>query len=129
MALRRERRRRRASITSLIDVIFLLLLFFMLSSTFSQFSELEIASVTNREAPAANAPVDLVTLEILQDGIRVNGGAVQDAELASRLSLLLTRDGRVSVDVADSVTTQRMVETLILLNGLDGISIQLVAPA
>ena len=43
MSLKRVQQRRRASITSLIDVIFLLLLFFMLASTFSKFSEIDIA--------------------------------------------------------------------------------------
>ncbi|MEM8921756.1 MAG: biopolymer transporter ExbD, partial [Pseudomonadota bacterium] len=46
MALRRVRRRGRSSITSLIDVIFLLLLFFMLASTFTRFSEVDIAAAS-----------------------------------------------------------------------------------
>lgn len=129
MALRRERRRRRASITSLIDVIFLLLLFFMLSSTFSQFSELTIASVTDGDAPRASAPqTDSVTLEILPEALRLNGNSVSDAELAASLSSFAATGPQVSVTIAEAVTTQRMIETLVLLNSVDGISIQLVEP-
>ena len=129
MALRRERRRRRASITSLIDVIFLLLLFFMLSSTFSQFSELTIASVADGDAPRASAPqTDSVTLEILPEALRLNGNSVSDSELAASLSSFVAARPQVSVTIAEAVTTQRMIETLVLLNSVDGISIQLVEP-
>lgn len=129
MALRRERRRRRASITSLIDVIFLLLLFFMLSSTFSQFSELNIASVADSEVTSSSAPqVDTVTLEILPEALRLNGTSVSETDVAIRLSTLVTPQSQVSVTIADAVTTQRMIETLVLLNSVEGISIQLVEP-
>ena len=129
MALRRERRRRRASITSLTDVLFLLLLFFMLSSTFSQFSELNIASVAEAEAATTSASqVDIVTLEILPDTLRLNGSSVSDTDLAARLASLVATRPQVSVTIADAVTTQRMIETLVLLNAVDGISIQLVEP-
>ena len=63
MALRRARQRRRASITSLIDVIFLLLLFFMLASTFSKYSEIELASLPGG-APAEDSAEDTQSLRI-----------------------------------------------------------------
>ena len=128
MALKRERRRRRASITSLIDVIFLLLLFFMLSSTFSRFSELEIASVSQGDSTSTAPQVELVTLDILPDAIMLNGIAVQEAELISSLSSMLTSDQRVSVNVGDTVSTQRMIDMLVQLNAVEAVSIQLVEP-
>ena len=125
MALRRVRRRRRASLTSLIDVLFLLHHFFMLSSTISQFSELNIASVADGEATAANiSQIDLITLEILPEALRLNGSSVSDTDLAVRLSTLVTAQSQVSVTITDAVTTQRMIETLVLLNSVEGLSIQ-----
>ena len=62
--MRRRRRSGRLSMTSLIDVIFLLLLFFMLTSTFSKFSEVELAAEgTSDEAVLANTQRFTIIIE------------------------------------------------------------------
>jgi biopolymer transport protein ExbD len=45
-------RRRAISLTPLIDVVFILLLFFMLSSTFTQWRQLDLAVPGSGDAPA-----------------------------------------------------------------------------
>ena len=101
----------------------------MMYSTLKQISELNIASVADGEATAANiSQIDLITLEILPEALRLNGSSVSDTDLAVRLSTLVTAQSQVSVTITDAVTTQRMIETLVLLNSVEGLSIQLVAP-
>ncbi|WP_020683874.1 ExbD/TolR family protein [Marinobacterium rhizophilum] len=46
-------RRRAISLTPLIDVVFILLLFFMLSSTFTQWRQLDLAVPGRGDAPAS----------------------------------------------------------------------------
>jgi biopolymer transport protein ExbD len=59
----RRPRRRTIALTSLIDVIFILLLFFLLSSTFSRFGELSLATATSDTGArnADTAPVFLAS--------------------------------------------------------------------
>ena len=82
-------RRRKLSLTSLIDVIFLLLLFFMLSSTFSQFSEVELATAgAGRTTAPDTRPV---FVQLRADSLRVNAREVGLDALAGALAPL---DGR-----------------------------------
>ena len=85
MALKRTRPRRRASITSLIDVIFLLLLFFMLASSFSKFSEVEIASTTAAAGKTSDNPILILTVGT--DTLLLDGKAVPLSHLAYRLEI------------------------------------------
>ncbi|MEO0550446.1 MAG: biopolymer transporter ExbD [Pseudomonadota bacterium] len=128
MSLRRARRRRRASITSLIDVIFLLLLFFMLSSTFSRFSELTVASVSQSDVVSPSAKSSVVSLNILPSAMSLNGQVVADEDLLQTLRRTLITQDRLSVSVSDTVSTQRLIETLVVLSALEGMSVQLLEP-
>jgi biopolymer transport protein ExbD len=106
--------------TSLIDVIFLLLLFFMLSSTFTRFAEIDLAtggtgSVPDdtralflRLSPVAlslnGRPQDLSTLpDLLRDN---------QPEAAAELPVLVALDG--------AVTAQRLTDLLAALRRVPG---------
>lgn len=130
MALQRVRRRRRASITSLIDVIFLLLLFFMLSSTFSRFSELSVSGVSEASAQAStSSDATIMAIEILPDGIRLEGQVIDDVVFRGRIDSQIATLTGVTVRVDDAVKTQRLVDTLLLLNSFEGLKINLVDAA
>ncbi len=127
MSLKRVRQRRKASITSLIDVIFLLLLFFMLASTFSKFSEIDIA-VANA-AGAAPSTSETATLRIQSDRIFCNETETFDAQLVSRLNALSSSGtSGVMISLADDVSTQRLVDVLSLVKQVPALSIQIEDP-
>ena len=99
-------RRKRLSLTSLIDVIFLLLLFFMLSSTFSRFSQVEIAQGT--AAAAAGQPDAILSLSL--DGLRLNGEETDGQGLPGRLAGLKDAGAqRVLLIVSQDALTQDFV--------------------
>ncbi|NHK27140.1 biopolymer transporter ExbD [Parvularcula flava] len=125
MNLRRPTRRRRASITSLIDVIFLLLLFFMLTSSFTRFSEIELTA-SGETAAVTTADAVLIRLEILENGVVLDGAALADDQIAP--ALMLERKARtgILVGVAQEATTQRLVDILSIIGALPGSEIQLV---
>lgn len=124
--MRRRTRRRRLSMTSLIDVIFLLLLFFMLSSTFSRFAEVELSA-----AQAGAAGLSEVARSFLQLGegsLRLNGQEVGLAGLPDRFADMASEADRVQVIVsmADDVTAQRLTDVLVILRGIDRLSISVL---
>lgn len=128
MSLRRVRQRRRASITSLIDVIFLLLLFFMLASTFSKFSEIDIA-VANGSSPGVG-DTDTATLSIQADRTYCNETETIDADLVSRLQdLTVAGTNGVLISVSDDVSTQRLVDVLSLVKQVPTLTIQIEEPS
>ncbi|NQY12995.1 MAG: biopolymer transporter ExbD [Henriciella sp.] len=128
MSLKRVRRRRKASITSLIDVIFLLLLFFMLASTFSKFSEIDIA-VANASG-IGQSSTDVASLHIQSDRVFCNETETPDVELVSRLSELgATGTSGVRISLADDVSTQRLVDVLSLVKQVPGLTIQIEEPS
>jgi biopolymer transport protein ExbD len=114
--------RRRLSMTSLIDVIFLLLLFFMLSSTFTRFAEVELASAGAGGGSPADRPV-FVTLAA--DSLRLNGTEAMLDELPASLDALRGGAGPMTVLVAtrDGVTAQRLTDLLATLRGLPDLSV------
>ena len=128
MSLKRVRQRRRASITSLIDEIFLLLLFFMLASTFSKFSEIDIA-VANA-AGGGQSSSEIATLRIQANRVVCNERETVDADLVSRLNEL-TASGTtgVMIGLADDVSTQRLVDVLSLVKQVPALSIQIEEPS
>ncbi|MEM0986604.1 MAG: biopolymer transporter ExbD [Pseudomonadota bacterium] len=127
MALKRVRKRRPASITSLIDVIFLLLLFFMLASTFTRFSEIELASA---EAVAFTSTADrtIYRLQIAAEAMILDGAPLTDTVAETRLSAQVTADpGLILLSVTPDASTQRLVDVLTRLNGLEGATLRVVA--
>lgn len=117
------RRRRRLSMTSLIDVIFLLLLFFMLSSTFTRFAEVELASA--RSGSTASSSDRPVFLSFAADALRVNGvDAALDA-LPEALEAHRSDDRRLGVLVAAGadVTAQRLTDLLVALRAIPSVTV------
>ena len=128
MSLKRVRQRRRASITSLIDVIFLLLLFFMLASTFSKFSEIDIA-VANAWG-GGQSTSDVATLRVQADRVYCNETETFDAELVSRLNeLSASGTSGVMISLSGEVSTQRLVDVLSLVKQVPALTIQIEDPS
>ncbi|MEL6665444.1 MAG: biopolymer transporter ExbD [Pseudomonadota bacterium] len=128
MSLKRVRQRRRASITSLIDVIFLLLLFFMLASTFSKFSEIDIA-VANASG-GGQSTSEIATLRVQADRVYCNETETFDAELVSRLNeLAASGTTGVMISLSDEVSTQRLVDVLSFVKQVPTLTIQIEDPS
>lgn len=108
--------------TSLIDVIFLLLLFFMLSSTFTRFAEVELASAGSGSGQASDKPV---FLSLAVDSLRVNGTDATLADLAQTLNPLRTDEARLTVLIATQtdVTAQRLTDVLAALRSVPNVSV------
>ena len=122
----RKGRGRRLSMTSLIDVIFLLLLFFMLSSTFSRFAEVELSAVGAGGTGSSDAKVGF--LQVSTEILRVNGreitlDALPDAfaNMSPEVDTL-----RLIVSLRDDVTAQRLTDVLVILRGIDRLSIRVL---
>jgi biopolymer transport protein ExbD len=120
-------RRRKLSLTSLIDVIFLLLLFFMLSSTFSQFSEVELATAGAGRTTAPDTRHIFVQLRA--DTLRVNAHEVGLDGLADALAPLMDGETRALVSAGDDVTAQRLTDLLLALRGIEGLAVQVLVPS
>nr|WP_089885361.1 biopolymer transporter ExbD [Citreimonas salinaria] len=119
--MRRARARRRLSMTSLIDVIFLLLLFFMLTSTFSKFSEVEIAAAARGTGDAADRPP--LFLQLGSDEIRLNGETVALDTLPVALAAETADAPRVLlVALRTGVTAQRLTDLLVALRTIDNLT-------
>ncbi|MEO0464965.1 MAG: biopolymer transporter ExbD [Pseudomonadota bacterium] len=127
MALQRVRKRKKASITSLIDVIFLLLLFFMLASTFSRFSEVELAAAEIGN-PTSGPDRSIYRLTIGQDFVSLDGERYLGDGWTERFSALGgAGDDLVLVMVTPKATTQRLVSTLTTLTAVTDASVRVVA--
>jgi biopolymer transport protein ExbD len=125
MALKRLSRRRSLSITSLIDVIFLLLLFFMLASTFSKFSEIDIASASSGNE-TAQSPPDVIELVIGAHHMRLDGIVLPAHGWTEALRSRLTNKTVISLSVAPQTSTQRMTDVLAELNEFPGLQVYVV---
>lgn len=120
--MRNPTRRRKLSMTSLIDVIFLLLLFFMLSSTFTRFAEVELASAAAGGAPSSERPV---FLSLASDALRVNGAEAGLDGLADTLAPHRSDDALLTVLVAsaEGVSAQRLTDLLVALRAVPRVSV------
>lgn len=119
--------RRKLSLTSLIDVIFLLLLFFMLSSTFSHFSEVDLATAGAGQPGAAEARP--VFVQLREDSLRVNAREVDLAGLPEAITPLIEGEARALVSTGADVTAQRLTDLLLALRGIPGLSVQVLVPS
>jgi len=117
-------RRRPASMTSLIDVIFLLLMFFMLASTFTRTAEIPL--VARAAGGGGFADSRLVFLRLGPDGLSLNGKAVAEADLASRLTDLAPETPRVLISMSEGVSAQRLTDLLVALRAITGIEMQVL---
>ncbi|AKP00106.1 Biopolymer transport protein (plasmid) [Marinovum algicola DG 898] len=109
--------------TSLIDVIFLLLLFFMLSSTFTRFAEIDLATGGTGSVPDDTRPL---FLRLSPVALSLNGrpqdlstlpGLLRDnqPEAAAELPVLVALDG--------AVTAQRLTDLLAVLRRVPGVRV------
>lgn len=119
--------RRKLSLTSLIDVIFRLLLFFMLSSTFSQFSEVGLATAGAGQAGAAQTRP--IFLQLRADSLSVNARAVPLDALAEVLAPLTEGAAQVLVSTGADVSAQRLTDLLVALRAIAGLSVQVLVPS
>lgn len=109
--------RRRMSMTPLIDVIFLLLLFFMLTSTFSSFGEIEISQAAAGTAPLTE-PSQRTFLQIGAERLTLNGAPLTLDELVVQIEA-----GQVLVSLDPDTSAQRLVDLLVRLRAVDGLSV------
>jgi biopolymer transport protein ExbD len=120
------KKHRAISLTPLVDVIFLLLLFFMLSSTFTQFGQVEIG------APAAAGGSETLPKAILMvepDRLRLNGKTIASADLAAEVSALAERDNNsLLVYIKRSSSTQRLVMVMSDLKSVSGLNVTVAGP-
>lgn len=116
-----RRRRNRLSMTSLIDVIFLLLLFFMLTSTFSRFAEIELATATGGGAAAPGQKPYFLQLD--PQRLRLNGQALALADLGDSLLTEAPEGAPVLVSLGRDVDAQRLTDLLIALRALPGLRV------
>lgn len=109
------------SLTPLVDVIFLLLLFFMLTSTFSQFGQVEI-SAPAAGGGAAAVPRALLVLEA--DRLRLNGETILLDQLVDRADALVDRQlDSLLVLVGETGTTQQLVSVMSALKQVPGLKL------
>ena len=119
--------RRKLSLTSLIDVIFLLLLFFMLSSTFSHFSEVDLATAGAGQPVASEARP--VFVQLREDSLRVNAREVDLAGLPDAITPLIDGEAQALVSTGADVTAQRLTDLLLALRGIPGLTVQVLVPS
>jgi biopolymer transport protein ExbD len=112
--------------TSLIDVIFLLLLFFMLSSTFSRFAEVDLS--TARSGGAGSSDAKMSFLQLGEENLRVNGQDIGLAALPETFADISPEAEtlQVIVSLRDDVTAQRLTDLLVVLRGIDRLSISVL---
>ena len=109
-----SKRTRVLSLTSLIDVIFLLLLFFMLSSTFSDYTDLDLAVSSPGTAITKSSPV---LLKLTQDRLTINGQDTSLSELATDIAPFAeTNDKRLAlISLGPKVNAQQLVDLLVTM--------------
>tara|TARA_R110002074_G_scaffold145388_1_gene294182 strand:+ start:1303 stop:1686 length:384 start_codon:yes stop_codon:yes gene_type:complete len=126
MSLRAANRRRALSMTSLIDVIFLLLLFFMLSSTFSKFTEVELASVSAQGTGTANRTL---FLQVTPDTLRLNTAELRIEGLSARLNdTLASGEAKLILSLSGDVTSQRLTDVLVILRKHSMLTLSILTP-
>ena len=109
--------------TSLIDVIFLLLLFFMLSSTFSRFAEVELATGGGTTSAAASNSRPLF-LRLSEDSLDLNGDPLALDALSDALKAKADQEETaLLVSLNGTVTSQRLTDLLVILRGMPALQI------
>lgn len=108
-ALHPARRRRAMSLTPMIDVVFLLLVFFMLAARFDQTLTLPIALAT----PGGDYSGPPRLVDVMPDGVSLNGVAITEATLADALAPLMQSTSDIVVLRArDDADVQRVVDVM-----------------
>lgn len=109
-----SKRKRVLSLTSLIDVIFLLLLFFMLSSTFSNYTDLDLAASSSGVPAAKQSPV---LLKLTHDRLAINGKGTSLTELATDIAPFAEDNTKrlVLVSLGPQVNAQQLVDLMVVM--------------
>lgn len=112
--------------TSLIDVIFLLLLFFMLSSTFSRFAEVELAAAGAGGSGSSETKISFLRLS--DEDLSLNGQQIELDGLSAAFAEMPQSDEArpVVVSLRDGVTAQRLTDLLVVLRGIERVSISVL---
>ncbi|MEP5633401.1 MAG: biopolymer transporter ExbD [Tateyamaria sp.] len=97
--------------TPLIDVVFLLLLFFMLTSTFSNFGEIELSQASSGET-TQNGQTEKFFVQLGETRLVWNGAPTMLDELAAQMER-----GQLLVSLDEDVSAQRVVDLLARLRG------------
>lgn len=108
-------------------MIFLLLLFFMLSSTFSQFSEVDLATAGAGQGDVGEARPIFVQLRA--ETLSVNAREVPLDGLAEALGPLIEDEARALISTGAEVSAQRLTDLLLALRGIAGLSVQVLVPS
>ena len=105
------RPRRKPSLTPMIDVVFLLLVFFMLASRFGGDTHVPLNAAAQAGEGAYSGPPRLV--DILPEGVRLNGQVVEGAALATEvLDLTEAPSDTVVLRAKDGADLQRVVDVM-----------------
>ncbi|WP_114964607.1 ExbD/TolR family protein [Alkalilacustris brevis] len=103
--------RRKPGLTPMIDVVFLLLVFFMLAARFGLEGALELALPGSAEAEAWQGPPRLV--EVLPEGVTLNGAPADEAALAGALAPLMADNADpVLLRAGEGAAVQRVVAVI-----------------
>lgn len=110
--------------TSLVDVIFLLLLFFMLTSTFTKYSEVELAGAPGSSAGAEPQAPPLF-MQLGPDTLRLNGAVVSLDTVADAIEArpATGSEATVLISLRDAVTSQRLADLLVALRAVPGLRV------
>jgi len=106
--------RRAISLTPLIDVVFILLLFFMLSSTFTQWRQIDVSAPT--EASSDTKTQRILTLTSDQ-GVFTLNGTQYDSQNEAALKALVSAD----VDAVYVIKVEPGLRTQSMINLLDAL--------
>ncbi|MBM7067082.1 biopolymer transporter ExbD [Actibacterium sp. 188UL27-1] len=120
-----RRRARRPSLTPMIDVVFLLLVFFMLASRFGIDTVMPLNLAGSQGEQRNQGPPRLI--DVLSDGLRLNGVAVAEHALAVQLAPLVeTESDLIVIRAGEGVVLQRLVETMAMLKAAGHVSFVMV---
>ncbi|KEA63706.1 Biopolymer transport protein ExbD/TolR [Marinobacterium lacunae] len=118
----------RISLTPLIDVVFILLLFFMLSSSFTQWRQLDLPIPTAATSQAKE--VSVVRLLDNEGSISIEGEHLVLTQQARLAAVVAAHPGVFGIDVAEGVNTQSLVRLVdaLKLAGAENVSLGGVLP-
>lgn len=122
-------KRRPLAMTSLIDVIFLLLLFFMLTSTFSKYAEVELLSAGAGAGGAqASEQQQKALLRLGPDTLDLNTEPQTLDTLAQAFEKPNDDQAEqvVIVILKDEVSSQRLIDLLAVLHGIQGLTVHVL---
>lgn len=100
----------------------------MLSSTFSKFSEIEVSAVPTGHGSQSDEETANIRILVQQENFVIDGQPTLDRDLAAHI---LEYEGvhaktLVLLSVSPDASTQRLVDGLVLLNGLENLTVKLV---